>query len=231
MTSDFEDIPTMKANSFVFISDFDGTITKKDFYWILLDDYIGSRGIEYYHEWKKSKKIGTEFLNTVFGWRPLTDQECNEAIDKVIVDPALKKVIQWVDSHKGDFWILSAGFDYYINKVLKKYNLEEVTLYTNPGAFEDQKFIMRPLPESEFYSSVYGIDKEKVALFAKEQFPYFIFAGDSEPDYHAAVHADLIFAKHELASLLDLKSLKYVPYETFEDIYIHLQTLNMNEVL
>lgn len=221
----------MKANSFVFISDFDGTITAKDFYWILLDDYIGSRGIDYYHEWKKSKKIGTEFLNTVFGWRPLTDSECEEAISKVVIDPALDKVICWVKEQRGDFWILSAGFEYYIKKVLKKKGLEDVTLYTNPGSFEEQKFIMKPSVDSPYYSPVYGIDKAKVALYAKGQFPFCIFAGDSEPDYHAAVHADIIFAKHELARLLDDKKIDYLPYESFEDIYNQLQILKLNEVL
>lgn len=216
----------MKTKHFVFISDFDGTITSKDFYWILLDDYIGKKGIDFYHEWKKSKKIGTEFLNTVFGWRPLSEEECTEAIGKVQIDESLKTVIEWVEDLGGDFWILSAGFSYYIERVLERHQLDHVTLYTNPGSFENHVFKMNPQESSPFYSPVYGIDKQKVALYAKERYEYVIFAGDSEPDYHAAVHADLIFAKHELAKLLDQQGKTYIPYDNFKDILSYLKNLD-----
>jgi len=202
----------------VFISDFDGTITAKDFYWILLDDYIGEKGIAYYHEWKKTKKIGTEFLNTVFGWKQLSEEEKRDAITKVSIDPNLEGVISFMEKSNSDFWILSAGFDYYIKKALELRGLGHLRLFTNPGAFVNQSFIMLPDQTSPFYSPIYGIDKEKVALMAKEQFDILIFAGDSEPDFRAAIHADVIFAKHELARLLKQHEIMYYPYDNFKDI-------------
>jgi len=65
---------------FIFISDFDGTISQKDFYWILIDDYIGSKGVEFYHEWKKDKKIGIEFLNTIFSWHKFSEAQRLQAL-------------------------------------------------------------------------------------------------------------------------------------------------------
>lgn len=208
---------------FVFISDFDGTITQKDFYWILLDDYIGQKGIDYYHTWKKTQKIGTEFLNTVLTWHTFSEQERQDALNKVTIDQDLKSVIDVVRQQGGDFVILSAGFRYYIEYALAKEGIEGVKLYTNEGGFKNNTFIMEPDKTSPYYSELYGIDKEKVALMHRKKYKTIIFAGDSEPDYKAALQADVIFAKDELAKLLEKSGHTYRSYSSFQDILAYLQ--------
>lgn len=204
---------------FIFISDFDGTITAKDFYWILLDDYIGQKGIEYYNEWKKTEKIGTEFLNKVFTWHNFTEEERLEALSKVSIDKDLDQVVDFVTDHGGEFHILSAGFVYYIDDALKKRGLDHLHVITNGGTFRNSTFVMEPDKESPFYSPVYGVNKEAVALHFKAKTDKLYFAGDSEPDFWAAKHADVIFAKHELARLLDEAGISYHPYDNFDDIH------------
>lgn len=218
-------------SEFIFISDFDGTITEKDFYWILLDDYIGQSGIDYYSEWKKTKKIGTEFLNTVFGWHPLTEDQRDEALGKVAIDPKLEAVVEFVESHQGEFHILSAGFSYYIEDALKRRNLSHLHVLTNEGTFRDGCFVMEPDKKSPYYSDVYGINKETVALHYKAAGKKLYFVGDSEPDFWAAQHADVIFAKNELAKLLEDKNIAYHSYKNFGDIYEIMEKLNNNSQL
>lgn len=208
---------------FIFISDFDNTISEKDFYWILLDDYIGEEGVDFYKAWKKTKKIGTEFLNQVFAMYRLTDEEYLEALDKVRMDKDLEKVVAHVTEKGGDFHLCSAGFDLYIQHALARRGLEHLSLHTNKGIFKDGTFIMTPDKASRFYSDVYGIDKEKVALYYKAQTEKLYFAGDSEPDYWAARHGDVIFAKEELAAILDKEGRAYYPYEDFADILKYLE--------
>lgn len=208
---------------FIFISDFDGTITKKDFYWILLDDYIGQKGIDFYYEWKKSKLIGTEFLNKVFTWHEFTEEERIEALSKVEMDKDLEKVVQLVGELGGEFQILSAGFDYYIQEALAARNLSHLNVITNHGTFKENTFIMEPDEKSSWYSKVYGVDKGLVAKHFKGLCQKLYFVGDSEPDFHAAKYADVIFAKEELARLLDVSGIAYYPYENFEDIYNYMK--------
>ena len=161
---------------FIFISDFDGTITAKDFYWILLDDYIGREGIDFYYDWKKTKKIGTEFLNMVFQWHKFSDHERMEALAKVSLDKDLEKVIDKVEEKGGEFMILSAGFRYYIDDALDKRNLNRIQVVTNDGTFRDGCFVMEPDEKGEFYSPVYGVDKEAVAKYYKKKCKKLIFA-------------------------------------------------------
>lgn len=208
---------------FIFISDFDGTITKKDFYWILLDDYIGQKGIDYYYEWKKEKLIGTEFLNKVFTWHDFTEEERVEILGKVQIDNDLEKVIELIEELGGDFHILSAGFRYYIDAALAKRNLSHLHVITNEGDFRNNTFIMEPDESSPWYSKVYGVDKGLVAKHYKAKAKKLYFAGDSEPDFHAAKYADVIFAKEELAKLLDEAGIDYYSYESFIDIYHHMK--------
>jgi 2,3-diketo-5-methylthio-1-phosphopentane phosphatase len=204
---------------FIFISDYDNTITKKDFYWILLDDYIGEKGKAFYKEWKKDKLIGTEFLNQVFTWHKFSKEEHDEALSKVEMDRDLEKVVNWVDENEGEFYILSAGFRYYIDHVLKAQGLEHLKVLTNEGSFENGIFKMEPDQSSPWYSEVYGIDKGLVAQYYKKQCKTLYFVGDSEPDFHAAKHADIVFAKEELARIMEVEGMEYIPYTCFLDIY------------
>ena len=207
----------------IFISDFDGTLSKKDFYRILLSDYIGQEGIDYYYRWKEDKKIGTEFLNNIFTWYQFSDKERLEALNKVEIDEKLEEVSGYIKNHGGEFMILSAGFDYYIEYALNKRNCQHIQLITNNGTFRDGTFIMEPDQKGEFYSSVYGVDKEAVAKYYRTKCKKMYYAGDSEPDYLAALQADVIFAKDELAKLLSLNDHRYIAYKSFEDILEHLK--------
>lgn len=203
---------------FIFISDFDNTISERDFYWIVIDYYIGQRGIDYYTEWKKSNKIGAEFLNTVFSWYTFTEEEHIKALDRVRMDKHLEEVEAFVTDHGGEFHILSAGFRYYIDYALAKRHLGHLNVITNEGSFRDGHFVMEPDETSPFYSDIYGINKEAVALHYKAQTKKLYFAGDSEPDFWAAQHADVIFAKDELARILDTSGIPYLTYRNFQDI-------------
>ena len=48
--------------NFVFVSDFDNTLTHKDFYKIILDKYMKESGKKLFDEWKKTKKINNSEL-------------------------------------------------------------------------------------------------------------------------------------------------------------------------
>ena len=43
----------MEHKKFAFISDFDGTLTNKDFYKMIIDEYLGEEGKELYKAWRR----------------------------------------------------------------------------------------------------------------------------------------------------------------------------------
>lgn len=209
----------------IFIADFDGTLTEKDFYWIIIDDYIGEAGKAYYTEWKKDQKIGVEFLNKIFTWYDFTKEEHDDAIRKVAIDHSLKNLEGWTSVHGCDFMILSAGFRHYIDAVLELEGLSHIPVITNEGVFEKGHFIIQPDEGAWYYHPVYGVNKEKVIQHYKKDYNKVYFAGDSEPDYLAAIAADVRFAKGELKRLLEESGHFFYSFETFEDIKKILESL------
>jgi len=210
-----EQIP---KKSWILITDFDNTMSKKDFYQIVIDDYIGIEGKAFYLETKKAGKISIEFLNTILGWRNFSKKEHDEMLSKVAIDRDSEKLVAYVKASGGDFLVLSAGFDYYIKKTLVSHDLGHLPLITNPGSYSQDKFIIKPDLLSPYYSEVYGIDKGKVIKAYKQQYEKVIFIGDSEPDYHAAIHADLVFAKEELYELMVANQLDCYHIENYRDV-------------
>jgi len=101
---------------FAFVSDFDKTMTREDFYVLMLDKALGEPGWELYRKQRDRGIIGISFLNSILEKMNMTEKEVMEEIKNIPLDPGVKSFINKVKFHGGDFIILSAGADYYIKK-------------------------------------------------------------------------------------------------------------------
>jgi 2,3-diketo-5-methylthio-1-phosphopentane phosphatase len=203
---------------FAFVSDFDGTLTDRDFYHIVMDKYLKDWSWDYYNEWKKTKKINVEFLNRIFG---AIDREENEILEDILelpLDPYAINFINKIQANGGDFFILSAGTSYYINKLLKHLKVKNVSVISMEGIYKNRGIQIQPDPKSEYYSEVWGVDKEKVIKTLKQKYSKVYFAGDSEPDIGAAKAADCAFARNELQKLLVAEKIEFVPFNKFKEV-------------
>lgn len=203
----------------IFISDFDGTITKKDFYWIIIDDYIGQKGVDFHKNWKEQQKINVPFLNHIFSWRTFNELEKAMLLEKVEVDVHVQPMVDFLAEKSMSFLILSAGLVTYIKELQDDGKLPTCDIISNAGSFTDGRYVIKPDEAAWFYSPIYGVDKEAVVLRAQQEHQLVCFAGDSEPDFKAAVAADIRFAKSELAELLTREGYEFYRYDTFEDIH------------
>ncbi len=203
---------------FAFVSDFDGTLTDRDFYHIIMDKYLKDWSWEYYENWKKTKKINVEFLNKIFGAIDRSEEEILEDILELPLDPYAMNFIKKVESCGGDFFILSAGTSYYIKKLLGHFNIKNVTVISMEGVYRNRGIQILPDPENEFYSDVWGIDKAKVILSLKQKYSKVFFAGDSEPDMGAAKAANCAFARNDLQELLSTKNIPFIPFNKFNEV-------------
>lgn len=203
---------------FAFVSDFDGTLTDRDFYHIVMDKYLNDWAWDYYTEWRKTKKINVEFLNKMFGAMNRNEEEILKDIHELPLDPNAVSFIKKVERCSGDFYILSAGTSYYINKLLDHLGINTVTVISMEGRYRDRGIEILPDTKSEFYSEIWGVDKEKVILSLKQKYERVFFAGDSEPDVGAARVADCAFARNHLQELLMLNNIPFVPFKYYDEI-------------
>lgn len=208
----------VNMNKLAFVSDFDGTLTDRDFYQIVMDKYLKDWAWDYYHEWKKTKKINVEFLNKIFGSMDRSEEEIYEDILQLPLDPYAIDFIKRIEKNGGDFYILSAGTSYYIKKLLEHYNISSVTVISMEGVYKNRGIQILPDANSEFYSDIWGVDKAKVIYNLKQKYSKVYFSGDSEPDVGAANAADCAFARNELKKLLSDKNIPFVPFSKFNEV-------------
>jgi 2-hydroxy-3-keto-5-methylthiopentenyl-1-phosphate phosphatase len=212
----------ISMKDWLFISDFDGTLTHKDFYKIVIEKFQPQLGRELERQWRSGEITVYEFLQRVFASLDRSEQEIFEAILMIPIDRDAKEFIQRVKTAGGDFLILSAGTAYYIERLLKHLGIEGVTVIANPGVYRDRGIQMQAEQTSPYYSEVYGIDKGRVVSAYKACYRRVYFAGDSEPDTQAAMNADVVFAKPGLARILQEKGRAHTPFTEFNQVLAHL---------
>ncbi|MCL6571654.1 MAG: MtnX-like HAD-IB family phosphatase [Bacillus sp. (in: Bacteria)] len=204
-----------------FVSDFDGTISKEDFYIVMMDKYF-PEGRKLFKKWKAGDIKDIDFLATVFKSINQDEEKIIEDTLLIPIDEYVPGFIKKVQESGADFYILSAGTDYYINHILKKYGVENVKVFSNDGYYHEKNVHMNIDKNDWHYSERYGIDKSKVIRKLKEEYETVYFIGDSEPDSHPALHADLTFAKNGLQDMLREKKVPFVPVEDFKEVEIYL---------
>ncbi|WLR60023.1 MtnX-like HAD-IB family phosphatase [Guptibacillus hwajinpoensis] len=200
-----------------FVSDFDGTISKKDFYWLVIETYY-PEGKGLYKKWKAGEMQDIDFLSHVFQSIDQHEEQIIQDILSLPIDEHVPSFIKKVQENGGDFYILSAGTDYYIHHILKHYGIQNVPVFSNKGYYENKNVHLSIDESHKHYSRRYGIDKSKVISDLKEKYEVVYFAGDSEPDSHPANVADLTFAKDVLQELLKENNVPFVAVESFQQI-------------
>jgi len=201
----------------VFLSDFDNTISGKDFYWLVIERFRHGEGKRLYQEWQNDQISDVVFLNTVFSWINLEADELEKLILEIPVDiSAVSLAHKFIDAGH-EFHIVSAGCRYYI-EVLMRHNdfPEQVRLFANPGVYVNGHIEMQPDQHSPFYHPVHGIDKAAVLRSFRRNGHITAFAGDSKPDLAAALCADKVFARRN-SQLETLLKAQRRPFESFED--------------
>lgn len=204
-----------------FVSDFDGTISKQDFYIVMMDKYF-PEGRELYKKWKAGEIKDIDFLATIFKSINQEEEKIIEDTLAIPIDEYVPDFIKKVQASGADFYILSAGTDYYIYHLLKKYGVENVKVFSNEGHYREKNVHMNIDKKQWHYSQRYGIDKSKVIQKLKEEYETIYFIGDSEPDSHPARYADVTFAKNGLQNLLHEKNVPFIPVETFKEVEEYL---------
>ncbi|AOM83011.1 MtnX-like HAD-IB family phosphatase [Salisediminibacterium beveridgei] len=203
--------------SWAFVSDFDGTISKEDFYWLVIHQYY-PEGESLYYKWKKGDFLDIEFLTKIFSSINEEEDKILEMIKEIPLDESVKPFIDEVHANGGDFIILSAGTDYYIRELLRMHSLPNVPVYSNRGFYQDGNIHLAVDPHNPFYSKRYGIDKQAVMKDLKNTYDYLFYYGDSEPDAHPAKEADRMYAKDGLVDILSSQGTPFTEVNSFKEI-------------
>ena len=221
-----------KNQRIVLVSDFDGTISKQDFFMAVVNNLLNESDMQPWHDFYDKKISHFEALSRIYSKIRLSKEDLDKFILEIPIEEKFLETVEYCNKHNIGLYILSAGADYYINIILKNLGIKDnVKLYTNKSYYiqEEGLKIIDPKPTDPFYSYKYGIDKKSIIQFIKSQYDYCIFAGDGRFDFPPAMVADFIFAKDRLLKLCDELEVKTTKFDSYDEILNHIKMVNENK--
>lgn len=202
------------------VTDFDGTMTDRDFYSLVVEQLLPRDLPDYWVDYRAGRLTHFEALQKYFQAIPTDESTVLKLINQMKLVPNLKDSVSHLEASGWRIVIASAGCEWYIDKLLSiaDVNLE---VHANPGRFESGHGLRMEMPiESPFLSHLYGINKAGIVRHFLETGATVAFAGDGFPDVEAAkmVTADLRFARRDLADVLKRDRAEFQPFSCWSQI-------------
>lgn len=213
-------------NKLCIVSDFDGTITERDGLYTFIQKYAVSGWEKIEQDWADGKINSKECLIEEFKLVPNLSAELIENFIKTLnIDKYFVDFYNSVEENNIDFYIVSDGIDYFIDRILNKYGLKNINIASNHGEFIDGKFVLTFPNDNSKCKNNAGTCKCRIISNLREKYSKICYIGDGVSDYCVADKADILFAKSRLAKYAANKGLKYTPYSNFIDIKKEMNNL------
>lgn len=205
----------------IFISDFDGTITAKDFYLLLAERYLPANTPDYFALYWEGRISHFDAMAAYFAFAPTEEQELEELLAATQPDPDLGASAELLRRAGWQLWVVSAGCSWYVERILSRSGVT-ATIYANPGRLENGRgLVLEKLdPSSPYHSASVGVDKSAVVRHALSIVDSVAFAGDGPTDLQPAllVRTGLRFARRFLADTLRARGAAFQPFSRWSEI-------------
>ncbi len=207
--------------SSVLITDFDGTISRLDFYELALPHCSKASIPDFWQGYSTGRLTHFEAMAGIFGQIRCSEADLLALLPRMEVDPELPRAVTQLRDSGWDVVIVSNGSNWYIDQLLSGMRLSHLEVHSNPGRYvEGAGLVLEPPVTSSFYNPEYGIDKSAVVRDARNRYDRVAFAGNGPPDEEPAllVDAGLRFATGWLADTLKRRSVSFHPFRRWSEI-------------
>ncbi|WP_439622608.1 HAD-IB family phosphatase [Gemmata sp.] len=204
----------------VLVTDFDGTMTREDFYRLVVGSLLPRGTPDHWSEYRRGEVTHFECLRRYFASIRASEAEVLAAVATMGLDPDLPASVAALEAAGWGVVVASAGSEWYIRKLLGAAGVE-IEVHSNPGRFVEGQGLLLEMPTgSPFLSPTLGVDKAKVVRAHLDAGRTVAFAGDGFPDADAArlVPAELRFARADLASVLQTEGLAFRAFDAWSEV-------------
>lgn len=212
--------PPTDEHRFLLLTDFDGTMTERDFYRRALDHLPDEVG-EFWQQYEQGEITHFEALRRIFAHLPGDEDQVMAIARETRLDPQVRSAVQALRAAGWQTVVVSAGTEWYSRRLLAEQGIELPVISNRGSLVAGDGLQMERLPqESPFYSATIGVDKAAVVRAALERFERVAFAGDSRHDRPAAelVPSERRFASGWLADRFDEDDVPYRRFERWSEI-------------
>jgi 2-hydroxy-3-keto-5-methylthiopentenyl-1-phosphate phosphatase len=194
--------------------DFDGTISRSDVGVHLLDRLADPRWREVEEKYIAGEIGSRECMRAQLECLPRDEARLREVAREIAIDPGLAPLVQGLRARGAEVSIVSDGFGFYIEDVLRPLGLP---ILTNGVDFDTWQMRFAD-PPADCPCGACGTCKRAPALAARARGRTVVLVGDGTSDRHAAHVADLVFAKAALAVYCTRSSLAFTPFEDLDEV-------------
>ncbi len=207
------------------ISDFDGTVSKRDVGHHFFASYVPDRPKRdrLLDEWRLGLISSRECLEGEMALLEARREDLDGFLAGEGLDPYFKDFVDFCDRHHFEILITSDGLDYYIDRLLIDGGLGYLSFNANHLVLDGAR--MRAV-EFPYYNTMActrcGNCKRGHLERLKREGYYTAYVGNGYSDRCPAAHADLVLAKGELLEHCRREKIAHVPFENFRDVELEL---------
>jgi HAD superfamily phosphoserine phosphatase-like hydrolase len=207
-------------NRKLLVTDFDGTLTRHDFFQLVVEAFAPSGLAEFWTGYRAGRLTHFEALRGIFASIRASEDEVAALASRAELEPELAACVAELDRCGWDVVVASAGCEWYILPMLASSGVY-LTVHACPGRFVAGEGLRMELPTgSPYFSTTTGIDKAAIVRAGLDAGRVVAFAGDGLTDAPAArlVPAQLRFARADLAVTLEDERLAYTPFDRWSEV-------------
>ena len=207
-------------NSKILVTDFDGTITRHDFFTCVVETLLTPDDLAPWDLYEAGEITHFEALRRIFARIRADEAELDAVMASMDIDPGLRDGFARLDDAGWKVIVVSNGCGWYIDRLLDRAGVT-ATVLTNPGRFDPEHGLIMELPvSSPYFSPETGIDKRAVVAEHAQSGAVVAFAGDGRPDVAPAllVPPERRFARAWLADHLDATGHEYRGFDRWTEI-------------
>lgn len=209
-------------NDTIFVCDFDGTITKKDTINDFLDRFADKKWIEVEEGWVAGRISTCDAMRSQFSMiKGMTREVFDRFFETVEIDDYFEKFCELCKEKGYKVVIVSDGFEYFIRRVLAKYSINDIEIYSNYFDFNNGNFIMEFPYKNNNCKRGAGTCKCSFIEKFREKYEKIIYIGDGASDFCPSSKADFLFAKKKLLEYCKENNIPYVKYSDFNEVINH----------
>jgi 2-hydroxy-3-keto-5-methylthiopentenyl-1-phosphate phosphatase len=217
----------MNEKVFKIFIDFDGTITEKD---------TGDSIFSHFGDTEKVEEIVTRLLSDAITARQCWIELCgtvdriyrhelDEFLKTINVDPHFHKFADYCRENNIDFYVLSDGFDYYIDRIFAREDLRDIKYYANHLDITDEGILIPSFPYEDQGCTTSANCKRNHIITHSSDDDFTIYIGDGNSDKYTSQFCDFIFAKDDLLKFCEKERISFFPYKNFSDVTMRLEQL------
>jgi 2-hydroxy-3-keto-5-methylthiopentenyl-1-phosphate phosphatase len=206
------------ATTSVFL-DFDGTVTVRDTGVHLLERLAGDDAWRAVDRAYASGAIGSrEALTREWEMLPRDEDLLRAVAREVPLDAGLEPLVEGLRAAGAEILVVSDGFGFHVAETLAPFGL---AVLTNAVDFTTGVLDFPNIDRCCACSSC-GTCKQAPIKDARRRGRDTVFVGDGVSDRKAALLADRLFAKHDLADWCELADVPYEPFRSLADVHAAL---------